>query len=145
MHNALWPTLSGVSFFVPIDTYELVNRAAKYGLMFLAVAFFAVLVMELTSGRRVHAVRYVFVGLAMILFYILLLSLAEHTGFTAAIWLPPPRRAACCRFTSANRCEAAQGDSSYLASFLFSTGCYISSCVWRIMRCLREPSPVSSC
>ncbi len=84
MHNALWPTLSGVSFFVPIDTYELVNRAAKYGLMFLAVAFFAVLVMELTSGRRVHAVQYVFVGLAMILFYILLLSLAEHIGFTAA-------------------------------------------------------------
>lgn len=84
VHNALWATLSGVSFFVPIDTYELVNRAAKYGLMFLAVAFFAVLVMELTSGRRVHAVQYVFVGLAMILFYILLLSLAEHIGFTAA-------------------------------------------------------------
>ncbi len=83
-HNQLSPVLSGVNFFVPVDYYAQVNRAAKYGLMFLAVAFFAVLVLELTSGRRVHAVQYVFVGVAMILFYILLLSLSEHIGFTIA-------------------------------------------------------------
>jgi inner membrane protein len=84
VHNALWATLSGVNFYVPIDYYDLVNRAAKYGLMFLAAAFFGVLVLELTSGRRVHAVQYVFVGVAMILFYVLLLSLSEHIGFTLA-------------------------------------------------------------
>ena len=84
MHNGLWSTLSGVDFYVPIDYYDLVNRAAKYALMFLAAAFFGVLVLELTSGRRVHAVQYVFVGIAMILFYILLLSLSEHIGFTLA-------------------------------------------------------------
>jgi inner membrane protein len=84
VHNTLWATLSGVNFYIPIDYYDLVNRAAKYGLMFLAVAFFGVLVLELTSRRRVHAVQYVFVGLAMILFYILLLSLSEHIGFTLA-------------------------------------------------------------
>lgn len=84
VHNALWATLSGVNFYVPIDYYDLVNRAAKYGLMFLAVAFFGVLILELTFGRRVHAVQYVFVGVAMILFYVLLLSLSEHIGFTLA-------------------------------------------------------------
>ena len=84
MHATLWPALSGVSFFVPVDYYALVNRAAKYALMFLSVAFLAVLVLELTSGRRIHAVQYVFVGLAMILFYVLLLSLSEHIGFTLA-------------------------------------------------------------
>jgi inner membrane protein len=83
-HMRLWPTLSGVNFYVPIDYYDLVNRAAKYGLMFLAVAFFAVFVQELTSGKRVHAVQYVFVGVAMILFYVLLLSFAEHIGFATA-------------------------------------------------------------
>ncbi len=83
-HTTLYPALSGVSFFVPVDYYALVNRAAKYGLMFLSVAFLAVLVLELTSGRRIHAVQYVFVGLAMILFYVLLLSLSEHIGFTRA-------------------------------------------------------------
>jgi inner membrane protein len=74
----------GVNFYVPIDYYDLVNRAAKYGLMFLAVAFMAVFVLELTSGRRVHAVQYVMVGIAMILFYALLLSFAEHIGFPLA-------------------------------------------------------------
>jgi inner membrane protein len=74
----------GTQFYVPVDYYNLVNRAAKYGLMFLAVAFLAVFVLELTSGKRVHAVQYVLVGLAMILFYALLLSLAEHIGFPLA-------------------------------------------------------------
>lgn len=74
----------GVNYFVPVDYYNLVDRAAKYGLLFLTVAFLSVFVLELTSGTRVHAVQYVFVGLSMILFYVLLLSFAEHIGFTAA-------------------------------------------------------------
>ncbi len=74
----------GVQFYVPIDYYDLVNRAAKYGIMFLAAAFIAVFVLELTSSKRVHPVQYVLVGLAMILFYALLLSLAEHIGFPLA-------------------------------------------------------------
>jgi inner membrane protein len=78
------PYAFGVNFYVPIDYYDLVNRAAKYGLMFLAVAFMAVFVLELTSGKRVHAVQYVLVGIAMILFYALLLSFAEHIGFPRA-------------------------------------------------------------
>lgn len=84
IHATMWPALSGVGFFVPVDYYALVNRAAKYAVMFLSVAFLAVLVLELTSGHRIHAVQYVFVGLAMILFYVLLLSLSEHIGFTLA-------------------------------------------------------------
>lgn len=78
------PYQFGVQFYVPIDYYDLVNRAAKYGIMFLAVAFLAVFVLELTSGKRVHPAQYVLVGLAMILFYALLLSLAEHFGFPRA-------------------------------------------------------------
>jgi len=78
------PHQFGVQFYVPIDYYDLVNRAAKYGLMFLAVAFMAVFVLELMSRKSVHPVQYVLVGLAMILFYALLLSLAEHIGFPLA-------------------------------------------------------------
>lgn len=81
------PYVFGAQFYVPVDYYDLVNRAAKYGLMFLAVAFMAVFVMELTSGRPFHPVQYVFVGLAMIIFYVLLLSLSEHVGFTLAYLL----------------------------------------------------------
>jgi inner membrane protein len=74
----------GVRFIVPVDFYQLVSRAAKYATMFLAIAFMAVFVLELRSSRRVHAVQYLLVGLAMAFFYVLLLSFAEQTGFLKA-------------------------------------------------------------
>src|SRR5690606_10600592 len=52
--------------------------------MFLLVAFGAVFVLEVMSSKRVHAVQYIFVGIAMVMFYLLLLSIAEHLGFTPA-------------------------------------------------------------
>jgi inner membrane protein len=74
----------GVTFYQPVDFYDLVMRAVKYGVLFLAVGFMGVFVLELLSDKRVHAVQYLFVGIAMVFFYVLLLSLAEHLGFTTA-------------------------------------------------------------
>ncbi len=74
----------GVRFMVPVDFYQVVSRAVKYATMFLATAFMAVFLLELRSSRQVHPVQYLFVGLAMTFFYVLLLSLAEHVGFLAA-------------------------------------------------------------
>jgi inner membrane protein len=74
----------GVTFYQPVDFYDYVSRAVKYGILFLAVGFMGVFVLELLSTKRVHAVQYLFVGLAMVFFYVLLLSLSEHTGFTIA-------------------------------------------------------------
>ncbi len=74
----------GVRFFVPVDYYSLVDRALKYGILFISAAFSAVFLLELLSGHRFHAVQYLFTGLAMILFYVLLLSLSEHIGFLRA-------------------------------------------------------------
>jgi inner membrane protein len=78
------PYQFGVQLYKPVDFYNLVNRAAKYAVLFLALAFMAVFVLELVSGRSVHPVQYLFVGLAMVFFYVLLLSLAEQIGFAAA-------------------------------------------------------------
>ncbi len=78
------PYQFGVQLYKPVDFYSLVTRAAKYGVLFLALAFMAVFVLELVSARRVHPVQYLFVGLAMIFFYVLLLSLAEQIGFGLA-------------------------------------------------------------
>ncbi len=77
-------SLFGVRLHVPVDHYRLVERALKYGLMFLATVFGAVFIMELKAGARVHAVQYLLVGLMLVLFYVLLLSLAEHVGFLPA-------------------------------------------------------------
>jgi inner membrane protein len=53
-------------------------------MMFVATAFMAVFLLELRSSREVHPVQYFFVGLTIIFFYVLLLSLAEQIGFLAA-------------------------------------------------------------
>lgn len=74
----------GVRFFQPVDYYASVDRALKYAIVFIGVVFMAVFVMEVRTGRAVHVVQYVFVGLALVLFYILLLSIAEHLGFAPA-------------------------------------------------------------
>jgi inner membrane protein len=71
----------GVDLHTPVDLYSLADRALKYGMMFLGSAFMAAFLMEVLAGRRLHPVQYVFVGLSLIVFYVLLLSLAEHIGF----------------------------------------------------------------
>jgi inner membrane protein len=80
----LQPYSFGVAMIDPVDFYSLVNRAAKYGIMFVALAFMAVFCLELSSGRHMHPVQYLFTGISLVFFYVLLLSLAEHLGFTQA-------------------------------------------------------------
>lgn len=82
--NVLFSYLFGVSFQTPVDFYSLVVRALKYGMMFIAVAFMTVFLMELLAGKRVHPVQYLFTGVALIFFFVLLLSFAEHIGFAPA-------------------------------------------------------------
>jgi inner membrane protein len=80
----LQPFTFGVRMIAPVDFYSLVTRAVKYGIQFLALAFMAVFCLELMSERRVHPVQYLFTGIALVFFYVLLLSLAEHVGFATA-------------------------------------------------------------
>ena len=77
----------GVRFYIPLDFYNLVDRALKYGLMFLTTAFAGVFVMEMLSGKRVHGVQYLLVGVAMVFFFVMLLSFAEHIGFALSYLL----------------------------------------------------------
>lgn len=73
-----------VSFFEPVNPHVLSDRAIKYGLLFVVLTFVAVALVEVLSGRRVHPVQYLLVGLALSLFFLLLLSLSEHWPFAAA-------------------------------------------------------------
>src|SRR5262249_26681400 len=82
--NRFWNADLGVNLFVPVDFYSLVDRSLKYGFMFIAAVFGAVFVMELLSKQRVHPIQYIFVGLALVVFNVLLLSLSEHIGFALA-------------------------------------------------------------
>ncbi len=71
----------GVSFVEVADPYQSVNRSLKYAPLFLGLVFLSYFVFEATTGKRVHPAQYVLVGIAQIIFYLLLLSLAERIGF----------------------------------------------------------------
>jgi inner membrane protein len=76
-----------VSFIDPVNPYTLSDRAIKYGLLFVLLTFAAVALVETLSAgrvRRVHPVQYALVGMALCLFFLLLLSLSEHLPFVAA-------------------------------------------------------------
>ena len=74
----------GVELLFPVDFYQQVSRCTKYALLFLALTFGVFFLFELLQGLRIHPVQYGMVGLAMCLFYLLLLALAEHLGFATA-------------------------------------------------------------
>ena len=76
--------LMAVGFIDPVNPYVLSDRAVKYDLLFIALTFIAVGLIEVLSGRRVHPVQYLLVGLALSLFFLLLLSLSEHLPFVQA-------------------------------------------------------------
>ncbi len=76
--------LMDVAFIDPVNPYVLSDRAVKYDLLFIALTFIAVGLIEVLSGRRVHPVQYLLVGLALSLFFLLLLSLSEHLPFERA-------------------------------------------------------------
>jgi inner membrane protein len=73
-----------VELIDPVNPYVMSDRAIKYGLMFIALTFVTVGLTELLTGRRVHPVQYLLVGLALSLFFLLLLSLSEHLPFLAS-------------------------------------------------------------
>ncbi|HEY1498972.1 MAG TPA: cell envelope integrity protein CreD [Acidobacteriaceae bacterium] len=80
-------TALGVSFIEVADPYQSVSRSLKYVPLFIGLIFLAYFIFEVTTGRRVHPAQYVLVGVAQIIFYLLLLSVAEHIGFDFAFLL----------------------------------------------------------
>jgi inner membrane protein len=73
-----------ISLIQPVDPYSQVNRATKYGFLFIGFTFLALLMFDVIGGVRVSAVEYLLMGAALILFFVLLLAFAEVIGFTPA-------------------------------------------------------------
>jgi inner membrane protein len=74
----------GVTLLSPIDAYRETDRAIKYGILFIGLTLAAGLLVEMAAGTRPHAMQYVLIGLALCVFYLLLLSLSEQMGFALA-------------------------------------------------------------
>jgi inner membrane protein len=73
-----------IGFVEPINVYSQSDRATKYGLLFIGLTFAGFFIFEILKNLRIHPAQYTLVGLAMALFYLLLISLSEHIGFATA-------------------------------------------------------------
>ncbi len=72
-----------VGFIEPVNIYSQAARAVKYGMLFVALTFSAFFLFEVLKQLPIHPVQYTLVGMALALFFLLLVSLSEHMRF---IW-----------------------------------------------------------
>ena len=73
-----------VNYLTPNDFYQKAWRAARYGILFIALTFLTILLLDRTSERPAHPVQYLMVGLAQSVFILLMVAYAEQIGFAAA-------------------------------------------------------------
>ena len=74
----------GVNFMVPVDEYQKSERTAKYGFLVIGLTFLIFFLIQSMSGISIHPFNYLMIGLALVLFYTLLISISEHAGFLIA-------------------------------------------------------------
>ena len=74
----------GLRMVDPVDFYTLSDRAVKYASLFVVLTFLTFALFEILANLRIHPLQYLLVGLAICLFYLMLLSLSEHLGFGVA-------------------------------------------------------------
>ena len=74
----------GVDLFIPVSGYQKTMRSVKYAVLCILLTFAAFFLIETVNKKSVHPFQYALIGLALILFYTLLLSISEYTGFNIA-------------------------------------------------------------
>ena len=130
------PQAAQISLIQPVDLYSQVNRATKYGFLFIGFTFLALLMFDVIGGVRVSAVEYLLMGAALVLFFVLLLAFAEVIGFTPAYvaCLGGDRRTEHGLFGGGARQLAARRLHRRTARRRF-TPCFTSCSASRLIRC----------
>ncbi len=74
----------GADMVLEVDHYKKTERSAKYGILFIVLTFFVLIIIEVRSTERIHIFYYLLVAFALIMFFSLLSALSEHIGFNPA-------------------------------------------------------------
>lgn len=84
--NSERPSVASVSLLVPVDNYSMAERSLKYGFLLLMLTFMGYFIYEVTSkeNKKVHPVQYCLLGAAILIFYLLLVSISELIAFNLA-------------------------------------------------------------
>jgi inner membrane protein len=74
----------GVTMVEPADQYAKTNRSIKYAILIIGLTFSLFFIIELMQRKPIHPVQYVLIGLALVIFYSLLLAISEFVAFDYA-------------------------------------------------------------
>jgi inner membrane protein len=77
----------GLNLIIPVDAYQQNTRSVKYAILCIVLTFAAFFLIELIYSKTIHSLQYVLVGFALCIFYTLLLSFSEYTGFNIAYFV----------------------------------------------------------
>ncbi|MFK8280929.1 cell envelope integrity protein CreD [Capnocytophaga cynodegmi] len=76
-----------VDFVIPVDEYQQNERAAKYGFLVIGLTFLIFFLIQTISKIKIHIFQYTMIGLALTMFYTLLISITEHSSFSKAYFI----------------------------------------------------------
>ena len=71
----------GADLFIPVNGYQKTMRSVKYAALCILLTFASFFLIEITDKKTVHPFQYALIGLALVIFYALLLSFSEYIGF----------------------------------------------------------------
>jgi len=80
-NNVIMKNDFGVNFCILADNYQKNMRSIKYSIIFIVLTFLTFFLSETITNNRIHPFQYIITGMAICVFYLLLLSLSEHLGF----------------------------------------------------------------
>ncbi|HON52020.1 MAG TPA: cell envelope integrity protein CreD [Bacteroidales bacterium] len=81
VQNRIQESAFGVELKVPVDEYQKSMRSAKYAALFITLTFLIFFFIEVLHSVRIHPMQYIIVGLALCVFYTLLIAISEHITF----------------------------------------------------------------
>lgn len=74
----------GVNFMIPVDEYQKSERSAKYGFLVIGLTFLIFFLIQTMSKIHIHPFQYLMIGVALTMFYTLLISISEHSSYLKA-------------------------------------------------------------
>lgn len=77
----------GIDLLLPVDSYQKTHRSIRYAILFIGFTFLVFFFIEVLNKIFIHPVQYILVGIALIIFFSLLLSISEHLPFNLAFIL----------------------------------------------------------
>ncbi len=80
-YNKMQSSNFGVRLIVPVTQYQQTTRSIKYAILILVLIFVASFIVEIATKKKIHIIQYFIAGLAIVLFYSILLSLSEYISF----------------------------------------------------------------